>query len=226
MKILRCLFTLVQICVISIILSGVAGDCNYQESPSGGDAVPLEGDATFVEADPASGDLPEHGRITVTFDNDPGDVAVGPEGIVTGFGETRTIAGPFTPGALELTLVWTNGGGSHTLIYNVIEDTTAPIVTGGTVKDGEEDVDYEAINVGKTIEVTFSEDVSGNIRLQTEGNDDIGWIGKVEGTKGTLELIPGKEIGHKTTYVIKGKVTDAAGNETEVSISFTTKDKA
>ncbi len=148
MKILRCLFTLIQIGVLSIILSGVAGDCNtYQESPSEENAMPSE-------------------------------------------------------------------------------DTTAPILIGGTVKDGEEDVDYEAINEGKTIEVTFSEDVSGNITLQTEGGDHIGWIGIVEGTKGTLELVPGKEIAHKTTYVIKGKVTDAAGNETEVSISFTTKDKA
>ena len=239
MKILRCLFILVQICVLAIILSG-AGECNIETSPSEEDtalaaedaapseedAAPSEENAAFVGADPASGDLPANGRITVTFDNNPGNVAVGPEGIVTGSGKIRTIVGPFTPGALKLTLVWTNGGGSHTLTYNVTAgDTTAPIVTGGTVKDGEEDVDYEAINEGKTIEVTFSEDVLGNIRLQTEGDDDIGWIGKVEGTKGTLELIPGKEIAHKTTYVIKGKVTDAAGNETEVSISFTTKDK-
>ena len=75
------------------------------------------------------------------------------------------------------------------------------------------------------IEVTFSEEVTGNIALQTEAGDNVGWIGKVEGTKGTLDIVKGKEIGNETTYVIAGKVSDAAGNETEVSITFTTKGK-
>ena len=104
-------------------------------------------------------------------------------------------------------------------------DLTSPEITGGTVFDGEEDVDPEVINGAGTIKITFSEEVSGNIALQTEAGDDVGWIGKVESTKGILELVKGKEIGNKTTYVIVGKVADAAGNETEVSITFTTKGK-
>ncbi len=182
-------------------------------------------DAAFSSATPASGDLASNGSITVTFDNDPGDVQAS-AGAVSGAGKTRTIAGPFTPGALSLTISWTNGGGSHTLTYNVTApDTEAPTVTGGTIKDGAEDVDPEEINGDGVIEVTFSEDVSGNIALQTEGGDDVGWIGKVEGTKGTLDLVKGKEIGNETTYVIKGKVSDAAGNEADVSVTFTTKGK-
>ena len=180
--------------------------------------------AAFSSATPPSGDLASNGTITVTFDNDPGDVTAS-AGAVAGSGKSRTISGPFTPGALSLTLTWTNGDGSHTLSYNVTApDTTAPTVTGGTVSDGDEDVDPADINDGG-IEITFSEDVSGNIALQTEAGDDVGWIGKVEGTKGTLELVAGKEIGNETTYVIAGKVSDGAGNETEVSISFTTKGK-
>jgi len=186
------------------------------------DAAP---DAAFSSATPASGDLASNGQITVTFDNDPGDVTAS-AGTVSGAGKTRTIAGPFTPGALSLTLSWTNGGGSHTLTYNVTApDNEAPTVTGGTISDGAEDVDPEEINADGVIEVEFSEEVSGNIALQTEGGDDVGWIGKVEGTKGTLDLVKGKEIGNETTYVIKGKVSDAAGNETEVSVTFTTKGK-
>ena len=182
-------------------------------------------DAAFSSATPASGDLASNGSITVTFDNDPGDVTAS-AGAVSGAGKTRTIAGPFTPGALSLTISWTNGGGSHTLTYNVTApDTEAPTVTGGTIKDGAEDVDPEEINGDGVIEVTFSEDVSGNIALQTEGGDDVGWIGKVEGTKGTLDLVKGKEIGNETTYVIKGKVSDAAGNEADISVTFTTKGK-
>ena len=127
---------------------------------------------------------------------------------------------------MSLTLVWTNGGDNYTLIYNVTAaDTTTPTVTGGTVKDGEEDVDYEKINEGKTIEITFSEEVSGNIALQTEDGDFVGWIGKVEGMKGTLELTAGKELSSQTTYVIECIVVDGAGNELDVSISFKTKDK-
>ena len=101
-------------------------------------------------------------------------------------------------------------------------DLTSPEITGGTVFDGEEDVDPAEINEGG-IEITFNEEVSGNIALQTEGGDDVSWIGKVEGTKGTLEPVAAKEIGNETTYVIRGTVADAAGNETEVHITFTTK---
>ena len=182
--------------------------------------------ASLVAATPPSGSsIAANASITVTFNSDPGAVTAS-EGSVSGAGKTRTIAGPFTPGALSLNISWTNGGGSHTLTYNVTApDTEAPTVTGGTIKDGAEDVDPEKINADGVIEVTFNEDVFGIIALQTEGGDDIGWIGRVEGNKGTLELVKGKEIGNETTYVIKGKISDAAGNETEISVTFTTKGK-
>ena len=60
--------------------------------------------------------------------------------------------------------------------------------------------------------------MTGHIALQTEGGDDVGWLAKVEGNKGTLELVKGKEIGNETTYVIAGKVSDTAGNSTDVTI--------
>lgn len=72
------------------------------------------------------------------------------------------------------------------------------------------------------IEIAFSEEVSGTIALQTEGGDDVGWIGTIEGNKGTLELVKGKALDPETTYVIAGKVEDAAGNETDINITFTT----
>ena len=179
--------------------------------------------AAFASANPPSYSLlVANVTITVTFDQDPGDVTAS-AGTVAGGGKTRTITGPFAAGALTLTISWTNGDGIFTLNYTV--DNTAPTVTGGTVFDGDEDVEPEAINGDGKIEITFSEEVSGNIALQIEGGDDVGWIGKVEGAKGILELVKGKEIGNETTYVIAGKVTDAAGNETEVHITFTTKGK-
>ena len=92
--------------------------------------------------------------------------------------------------------------------------------------DGDKDVDPEAINTDGKIEIEFSEDMTGNIALQTEDGDDVGWIGKVEGNKGTLELVKGRELENETTYVIKGKVSDGAGNSTDVSVTFVTKAKA
>ena len=193
--------------------------CGGGDDDGGDEAAP----ANFVSATPPGGEIAANGTISITFDNAPADVTVS-AGSVTVAGKTATVAGPFTPGPLALTVTWADG--TQTLSYTVTApDTTAPTVTGGTVKDGDKDVDPEAINSDAMIEVTFSEAVSGNIALQTEGGDDVGWLGKVDGDKGTLELVKGKEIGNETTYVIAGKVSDAAGNETEVKITFVTKGK-
>lgn len=160
------------------------------------------------------------GSIIVMFDNPPGDVSVS-AGDTTTDGKTVTITGPFTPGILELIITWADGSLEFT--YTVAApDTEAPSITDGTVSDGNTDVDAEAINGSTLIEVGFNEEVNGTIALQTEAGDDVGWIGKVEGNKGILELVKGKELAPETTYVIAGKVKDAAGNETDINITFTT----
>ena len=193
--------------------------CGGDGDDNGDDPAP----ANFVSATPPGGDIAANGSITVTFDNAPKDVTVS-AGTVAVAGKSATITGPFPPGALALTITWADG--TQALTYNVTApDTDPPTVTGGTVSDGDKDVDPEAINSDAKIEIEFSEDVSGNIALQTEGGDDVGWLGKVDGNKGTLELVKGKEIGNETTYVIAGKVSDAAGNATDVSITFVTKGK-
>ena len=180
--------------------------------------------AKFFSATPASGaTIATNATITLTFSSNPGGVTSS-AGTIRGSGKTRTIRGPFKAGPLTLNITWINGSGNITLRYTVVApDIEAPEVTGGTLRDGDEDVDPEKINGDRKIEVTFSEEIAGNIALQTEGGNDVGWIGTVEGTKGTLELVSGKEIRTETTYVIMGKVADAAGNETEVHITFTTK---
>ena len=198
---------------VSMVIGCGEGDTDEEE------AAP----ANFVSATPPGGEIAANGSITVTFDNAPADVTVS-AGTVTVAGKTATIAGPFTPGPLALTITWADG--TQALNYTVTApDTEAPKVTGGTVSDGDKDVDPEAINTDGKIEIEFSEDVSGNIALQTEGGDDVGWLGKVEGNKATLEVVKGKEIGNETTYVVAGKVSDAAGNETDVSVTFVTKGK-
>ena len=180
--------------------------------------------AAFVSATPTiDSQLAVNDTITLTFDNSPDNVTVS-TGVATTAGKTVIITGPFTPGAFNLTITWT--GGSQTLTYTVTApDIEAPKITGGTVSDGDTDVDPEVINTAARIEIEFSEDVSGNIALQTEAGDDVGWLGTIAGNKGTLELVKGKEIGNEITYVIAGKVSDAAGNLTDISMTFTTASK-
>ena len=98
-------------------------------------------------------------------------------------------------------------------------------MTGGSIRDGDTDVDPGVINSEGKIEILFSEEVTGSIALQTEAGDDMGWLGKVEGNLGTLELVKGRELGNETTYIIVAKVTDALGNEYTSKITFVTKAK-
>ena len=178
----------------------------------------------FVAANPASdSELDIDDNITLTFDNIPEDVTVS-TGTATIADKIVTITGPFDPGRLTLRITWADG--TRRLTYTVIApDTEAPEITSGAVSDGDKDVDPEAINTDARIKITFSEEVSGSIALQTAAGVDVGWLGKVDGTTGTLELVKDKELGNEINYVIAGKVSDAAGNETDLNIRFTTASK-
>ena len=180
--------------------------------------------AAFVSANPAiNSELAVDDTITLTFDNPPEDVTVS-AGTAIIIGNRVRITGPFDPGALALTIVWADG--VQTLTYTVrVPDTEAPKITSGSVNDGDKDVDPEALNSGARIEVEFSEEVTGNIALQTTAGADAGWLGKIAGKKGTLELVKGKELDNEITYIIAGNVKDAAGNSTDIDIRFTTASK-
>jgi hypothetical protein len=179
---------------------------------------------TFVRANPADGsELAVDDTITLTFDSRPNDLTVN-TGTAQVIAKKVRITGPFDPGALALTITWADG--SQTLTYTVATpDTEAPEITGGTVNDGDKSVDPEAINSRGQIEIAFSEEVTGNITLRTKAGVNAGWLGKVDGNTGILELVKGKELGNEIIYVIGGKVSDAAGNETRLNITFTTESK-
>ncbi|MXV74743.1 hypothetical protein F4Z99_10735 [Candidatus Poribacteria bacterium] len=189
--------------------------------------------ANFVSVYPASGGtISALAKIQVFFDNPP-------IGVIVTTGEVHAADHPpahwevrgnaveiwgnhgvLPEGLLELTITWANG--SQELYYVVITpDFNQPKVGGGTVADGDTNVDPEIIN-RNGIEIQFNEEVSGIIELQNTNGDNVGWIGRVAGNKATLELVKGKEIGYGTTYVIAGEVTDAAGNRTVIHITFAT----
>jgi len=72
---------------------------------------------TFVSANPATGArLTLNDTITLTFDNMPEDVTVS-TGVATVTDKTVSIMGPFDPGALALTITWTDG--TETLDYTI-----------------------------------------------------------------------------------------------------------
>ncbi|MYA58213.1 hypothetical protein F4X88_18165 [Candidatus Poribacteria bacterium] len=180
--------------------------------------------AAFVRANPAvRSHIDVNDTITLTFDNPPEDVTVN-TGTTRITGKRVRITGPFDAGRLALTVVWADG--TQTLNYTVrAPDTEAPKITSGSVNNGDKDVDPEALNTRGQLEVTFNETVTGTIALRTAAGVDAGWIGKVSGKKGTLELVRGKELDNAITYVIAGKVSDAAGNSTDINIRFTTAPK-
>ena len=190
----------------------------------GGDDEPDVPDAAFVSASPADGDLAANGSISVTFDNNPGDVSVTGGGTVTTSGKTRTISPPaagYPTGALTITVTWTNGDGSHDLTYNVVAaDETAPTVTDSSPEDGEDGVAADL----EEISVTFSEPVTGDLMLM-DGDDDLNWEQATDGDTITLTVIAGSDLGNETEYKVVGTVSDGAGNEADVEITFTTEAK-
>ena len=202
-----------------LAVSMLAG-CGGDDDTDTDEPVPVN----FFRATPPGGEIAANGSITVTFDNTPADVTVS-AGTVVVWGKTATIQGPFTPGRLALTIRWADG--IQALNYTVTAPCCSPPhIVGGTVKDGDTDVDPETINSDGKIEIHFTEEVTGNIALQTEGGDDVGWIAKVAGTTGTLELVKGRELVNETVYVIVGKVSTVDGNQTDIEITFVTRGKA
>ncbi len=217
-KLFSCFVLLLTGLLAVSMLAGCGGDDDTDEP------IPVN----FVSAIPPDGEIAANGTITVTFDNTLTDLNLTisrGDGTITVSGRTATIHGPFTPGSLALTLAWTDG--TQVLNYTVLAPCcSAPTITGGTVKDGDTAVDPELINSDGQIVIQFSEDVTGNIALQTEGGDTVGWLGKFEGSKGTLELVKGRELVNETVYVIVGKVSTAEGNEADFKVTFVTKGKA
>lgn len=189
----------------------------------GGDPEPDVPDAEFDSATPADGDLAANGSVVVKFTENPGEVTAS-AGTVEGSGKSRTIKGPFDVGALALTIEWENGGGSHTLNYNVVAaDETAPEVKSSSPENGAEDVDPAKV-FEDGIEVVFTEVVTGDLKLM-DGDDDVGWTSEADGDTIMLSGNAGQELSNETEYTIVGTVSDGAGNEAEVELSFVTKAK-
>lgn len=80
----------------------------------------------FVSAAPPSGsEIAANASITITFDGVP-TIVTSNIGTVTTAGKNATVAGPFTPGLLVLTIMWEDG--SQTLTYTGTSPCAPPLV--------------------------------------------------------------------------------------------------
>ena len=78
----------------------------------------------LVSAEPVDGStIDVNGIITVAFNDIPQNVSVN-IGVVKKVGTTVTIAGPFNPGSLTLTITWDDG--EQTLTYTVATPKSVP----------------------------------------------------------------------------------------------------
>ena len=207
----------------NVVLLGVVLLVVFVGCGSDGEEDEYREPVSFVSAHPPGGEIAANGTIIVTFDGVPENVTVS-VGTVKVVGKKAIISGPFTPGPIALTITWRDG--TQALNYPVCcgIDDFPPEITGGTFEDGDVDVDPESLNTNG-IEITFNEYVFGIITLENEAGENVGWIGKVEGNKATLEIVKGRELKSETIYVIRGKVADAAGNAMDVSVTFVTRGK-
>ena len=111
-------------CIAVVLLIGLIGcsEDGVEEDP-----------VSFVQAIPAAGStIQPDAKIIATFDGTPDGINVS-GGKFSVSGSNVTITGPFTAGALNLTLTWSDGAAA--LVYNVkaaagetveAEDTSAP----------------------------------------------------------------------------------------------------
>ena len=106
---LSVLIGILLIGVLTIVILGCGIDSE--------DEVKDLGPVQFVSVDPPSrSTLLSNATLTVTFDGVPKGLRV-TQGTVSQSVRTATISGPFTVGALHLTITWE--GGVHTLVYEV-----------------------------------------------------------------------------------------------------------
>lgn len=218
MKLFFSSMAIVMTALLAVSIIGCGGD----DDDDNGDTDIV---AAFESSTPADGGtLAANGSIKINFDNNPGEVTVS-AGEVEGSGKSRTVKGPFDVGSLALTVEWTNGDDSTTLNFTIEEaDETAPEVASSDPENGAKDLDPETV-FKDGASVTFTEVVSGTLKLM-DGDSDVGWTSDDSaGDTITLTGNAGQELSNETEYMIVGTVEDASGNEAEVSISFTTKAK-
>ena len=174
--------------------------------------------------------VPPHTEFTLTFNEGVVAVTVN-DAPATGSGlNWKWSAQPALPEeSVMLHIEWKNrdgSKGSKTVGPYEVRHVHGepPVITSGTVADGDADVDPAPINAGG-LRFDFDEPVTGIIKLTDEAGVDLNWVATVAGQTATLTAVAGQEMVNETTYKIEIDVQDGAGNRTQGTITFVTKPK-
>ena len=175
---------------------------------------------------PDGGELRANGTLLVTFRGGP------PENVTingkpcTVKDRTARLAGPHAgDGPTPFNITWDNGpggvAGSATITLNMIQpDRKAPTIAKKNF--GQKDVDPAPLNKDGVV-IEFSEPIAvHSLKLTLEDGTNLGWAPRVDGARVTFKPLRGKELVNETTYVVQGVVKDAAGNRTDVKVTFVT----
>ena len=219
-----------------MFIIGIIGGCGdddppkeVTDPPQSKDDVPPTPIITVIVDPPPGGDIDERTEFTLRFNEEVVAVTVN-DATATGSGLTWKVVPylPLGPGK-TLNIKWTDQDGFTGTIevgpYSVwIFEFEPPIITSGTVSDGDADVDPAPINSGG-FRFDFDGEVTGTIKLTDEAGADLDWIANVAGQTATLTAVAGQELVNGTTYKIEIDVRDGAGNGLRVTITFVTKPK-
>ena len=213
-----------------MFIIGIISGCT-EDPPEEITNPPQPAPAIKVMVNPASGGyIPPNAEFALTFDEGVIAVTVN-DTPASGSGlNWKWSAQPILPyGSVTLKIKWTNrdgsGGGATVGPYEVADNGgEPPVITSGTVADGDVDVDPAPINAGG-LRFDFDESVTGTIKLTDEAGADLNWIANVAGQTATLTAVAGQEMVNETTYKVEIDVKDGTGNGLPVTITFVTKPK-
>lgn len=230
-KLLRSL-AVIMAAMLVVFMVGCGGDEDGEEDGEDDGTAQLSA-TTIASTNPAQGsEVPPNASVSLTLDEAVNSVTVNGTA-ATGSGKTWSInlTGLDLPaGSATLNIAWKNKDdtdGSATAAFTIQEtaDTTAPTITDSTVSNNDKDVEPAGLNTDG-ISFTFSEDVTpGDISISIEGGDALNWLADWSANSVTIVPAKGAELGNETSYEIKVSAEDAAANELDATISFTTKSK-
>jgi len=131
---------------------------------------------------------------------------------------------------VELNITFEDDTGRHHAKLNVWRVTfighgDPPKITGGNVTNGAEDVDLELLNT-HGIQIAFDENIkTDTVVLRPKDGAPLDWIVEGEGFKVNLYPSDDDRLQYGTEYILELiGVKDAAGNEANFEIRFTTKE--
>ena len=230
--------------VMSLLMVGCGGDEDEPVTEDKPALSPLPV-ANFIRSEPSNGsvigftdDYTTPIEIRLFFDHAPTFAAVGgvPAQIhgdlVIWEVSTAEFLDLLEQNDSDLSVTWKDPDGSEretTLTFEVKYWGNLAEIVASTLRDGDQDVDPHFLNLNGIIFV-FDKEVTGTIAILPKDGGPLNWsaewnTGEQHGAAVTIKPKRGEELQHGIIYVIQIDVQEGAGNQTYVTITFSTKDE-